>query len=315
MDLTRDIRPIPCHSHNDYWRSVPLYSAIRAGCVSVEADVWLLCKNSSYDLYVGHSRASLTSNRTLKDLYIDPLVKILDMQNPAVHLNSRTSPFPNGVFDVDASQSLTLLLDFKTSGADLWPHVLAQLEPLRSRNYLTYFNGTDLVHGPVTAVCTGGCPFDLTLSIGTNRDIFFDAPLEEMWEDRGSEEDTASIIPDTLDAKVRRRNIDNKHTSKPNQTQRDTYTIWNTYYASTSFSDTIGRIWRNRLSSRQINLIRGQIRGAHRRRLKVRYWDLPDWPIGWRNHIWEVLIREGVDVLNVDDLDGAAKGDWGNWRQ
>ncbi|KAJ8105032.1 hypothetical protein OPT61_g10427 [Boeremia exigua] len=41
LDITRDVTPIPCHSHNDYWRRVPLYDALRWGCTGVEADVWL----------------------------------------------------------------------------------------------------------------------------------------------------------------------------------------------------------------------------------------------------------------------------------
>lgn len=61
-EFSQDIQPIPCHSHNDYWRKVPLFSALQAGCISVEADVWLQ-KN---ELYVGHSTSSLTSNRTFK---------------------------------------------------------------------------------------------------------------------------------------------------------------------------------------------------------------------------------------------------------
>lgn len=59
-DFTRDIIPIRCHSHNDYWRKVPLFSAIRAGCISVEADVWHFKNDDT--LYVGHS----TSKSTLK---------------------------------------------------------------------------------------------------------------------------------------------------------------------------------------------------------------------------------------------------------
>ncbi|KAF1828784.1 hypothetical protein BDW02DRAFT_593039 [Decorospora gaudefroyi] len=31
-DFSRDIVPKNCHSHNDYWRSVPLYAALAAGC-------------------------------------------------------------------------------------------------------------------------------------------------------------------------------------------------------------------------------------------------------------------------------------------
>jgi hypothetical protein len=39
----------PIHSHNDYWRDVPFYSALSVGAFSVEADVWLL----NDTLYVG----------------------------------------------------------------------------------------------------------------------------------------------------------------------------------------------------------------------------------------------------------------------
>jgi len=334
---------------------VPLYSAVSAGCISVEADVWL-AHDSDQDLYVGHSTSSLTRNRTLQSLYVDPLVTILDKQNPTTAFHPNHSLPLNGVFDVDPSQSLTLLIDFKTSGAALWPHVLTQLEPLRSRNYLTYFDSTGLVPGPVTAVCTGGCPFDLLLSNTTYRDVFFDAPLQEMWEaggtegedegtarevDQGGVEDdkiptngqpstvkdpyiypsrkrnaqkprgTTKMITDAIDANLHRRTTNQSNPSGPDQIPPPIYTANNSYYASASFGESIGRMWRNQLSPRQKNLIRGQIRGAHRRGLKVRYWDPPNWPIGWQNHVWDVLVREGVDVLNVDDLEAAARGDWG----
>lgn len=39
--LTQGIVPKPFHSHNDYWRQIPFYSALSVGAVSVEADVWL----------------------------------------------------------------------------------------------------------------------------------------------------------------------------------------------------------------------------------------------------------------------------------
>jgi hypothetical protein len=59
-----------------------------------------------------------------------------------------------------------------------------------------------------------------------------------------------------------------------------------------------------------MKIIRGQVRGAHRRGLKARYWNLPSWPLGLRNHVWDVLVREGVDVLNVDDLRGVSRIAW-----
>ncbi len=57
--------------------------------------------------------------------------------------------------------------------------------------------------------------------------------------------------------------------------------------------------------------------------LKVRYWRIPEWPIGLRNYLWRVLVREGVDYLSVDDIEdvrwenwGPRKGGWGKkwWR-
>jgi hypothetical protein len=44
--------------------------------------------------------------------------------------------------------------------------------------------------------------------------------------------------------------------------------------------------------------------------LKVRYWGVLQWPIGLRNHIWHILMREDVDVLSVDDLCAATQTDW-----
>ncbi|KAL8802105.1 MAG: hypothetical protein Q9182_004049 [Xanthomendoza sp. 2 TL-2023] len=79
-DFSRDITPIPCHSHNDYWHRVPLYDALEAGCTSVEANVWLDTALKD-DLYIGHTRQALTRARTLKSLSTDPLLTILNNQN------------------------------------------------------------------------------------------------------------------------------------------------------------------------------------------------------------------------------------------
>lgn len=72
-DASRNVIPVPCHSHNDYWRRVPLYLAVQAGCTSVEVDVWLF----DQELFVGHSESSLTPGRTLRELYIKPLHELI----------------------------------------------------------------------------------------------------------------------------------------------------------------------------------------------------------------------------------------------
>ena len=270
--------PIPCHSHNDYWRHVPLYDALAAGCTGVEADVWLT--DTDTDLLVGHSHGSLTAARSLRSLYIDPLVSILSHQNQATNVTRDITPSTiNGVFDTSPNTSLVLLIDIKTDGAATFPKVLEQLEPLRSQGWLTYFNGS-IVPGPITVVGTGNTPFDLIIANSTYRDIFFDAPLDQLWGEQAPANATL-------------------------------YTNQNSLYASVSMQKEIGNPWLGALSPQQVNIIRGQIRGAREHGLKARYWDTPSWPVGVRDHIWDVLEKEGVGMLSVDDLQDASKRNWG----
>lgn len=328
-DFTRDILPIPCHSHNDYWRRVPLFSALRAGCTGVEADVWLF----DDELYVGHNTASLTRNRTFTSLYIDPLVKILEDQNPSTPFYNGTG---HGVFDVDPGQSLTLLVDVKTDGEETWPWVVAQLQPLRERGWLSFFENGEVHMRQITVVGTGNTPFDILTANSTYRDTFFDAPLDTMWEPRQGSDSTSldfTYIPDSSEDEDLDPTASPTSTAAPGATRipqpnsgqgqigttPDTvFNQTNSFYASVSFDHAVGRIWRGRLSPRQMKIIRGQIRGAHRRGLKARYWDLPAWPLGLRNHVWNFLVREYGEVgdgqwggmLNVDDLRGASRVNW-----
>jgi hypothetical protein len=303
---------VNCHSHNDYWRPVPLYSAIYAGCTGAEADVWLI----DDELFVGHTRYALTANRTLKNLYIDPLLDLIEKQNPPVIYRTPDIYPPdkqqlNGVFDVEPLQTFVLLIDFKTAGDPLTWKLLDQLAPLRERGYLTYFDGSSVVERPITIVVTGNAPFQLLTANETYRDVFFDAPLEEM-ADRSSQWPNPNRAQDPT--RGHQRSLLPRE--DPGQGKSDTpldssiYDATNSYYASTSFTSSIGRVWGSRLTQVQLQLIRGQIRGAHQRGLKVRYWSLPTWPIGLRNHVWHILMREGVDMLNVDDLRHATRRDW-----
>jgi hypothetical protein len=63
-----------------------LYSALSYGVISVEADVWLI----NGTLYIGHELESLTPDRTFDGMYVQPLVNILNLQNPI-------TPFTVGV--------------------------------------------------------------------------------------------------------------------------------------------------------------------------------------------------------------------------
>ncbi len=276
----------------------------------MEADVWLF----DNELYVGHNTASLTRNRTFASLYVDPIVKILDQQNPSTPFYNGTS---HGVFDAVPDQTLTLLVDLKTSGKETWPVVLEQLEPLRERGWLSFVENGLVNMRPVTVVGTGNTPFDVLTANSTYRDAFFDAPLETMWEpshhrsssspwsssaDEPLNEDEDDSIPSSPTDDIGQGLSGTSPSSQFDQT--------NSYYASTNFGTAVGKVWQERLSMRQKRTIRGHVRAAHRRGLRVRYWDLPAWPLGLRNHVWDVLVREGVDVLNVDDLRGVARVVW-----
>ncbi|KXG47830.1 uncharacterized protein PGRI_017000 [Penicillium griseofulvum] len=299
-DISRDIIPVGCHSHNDYWRRVPLYSALQAGCIGVEADVWLF----DDELYVGHTKSSLTERLTLQSMYIDPLVTILERQNPTTRFHQRGDGPMHGVFETDPAQTLILLIDFKTAGPATWHAVTKHLAPLRDRGYLTHFNGDEVIQRPITVVGTGNTPFDLVAANITYRDIFFDAPLDKLVDaDQPDEAQTDAVL-------FQRTDLGQGQSGMPAIITASTFNTSNSFYASVSFKKAIGRPWPFHFTQTQMRRIRDQVRIAHQHGLKVRYWALPSWPRSLRNHIWRVLAQEGVDILNVDDLISATKGDW-----
>lgn len=185
----------------------------------------------------------------------------------------------HGLFDKSPEQTLVLLLDFKSDAHQLLSKVYQHIEPLRHRQYLSFWNGKQLISGPITLVLTGNLPQELLIENNERQDVFLDAPLEDLWKPENSE------------------------LSSP-------WSLGVAYYASTSFGKSIGHPISGRLSSRQMELLRGQIRGAQSLGLRVRYWDTPSWPTSFRNYIWKTLLDEGSDVLNVDDLQAAAFSDW-----
>ncbi|KAL6239445.1 hypothetical protein BDW75DRAFT_119337 [Aspergillus navahoensis] len=268
-DFTRGILPIPVHSHNDYWRDVPLYTALSLGCISVEADVWLY----NGTLHVGHDESSLTDERTFESLYINPILDVLERQNPKSKF--LTAPTRNGVFDTSTDQTLYLWVDSKTSGPETFEAVIAALEPLRQKGYLTSVkNNETLIQGPVTVIGTGNTPYDMVGPVA-DRDYFYDGPLAAL-----NETGNAGITP--LISPI----------------------------ASTSFTSAIGELTLgvdSVLSNEQLNTLRSQISVAKEKGIKARYWGAPSWPIRTRNILWTTLMNEGVGLLNADDLAAAAE--------
>lgn len=269
--LTRDIVPKNIHSHNDYWRQVPLLDALSYGCKSFEADIHLVGSGNDTELLVGHKSVSLSHARSLKSLYLDPLEQILDMQNPKNALaTNETQDIVNGVYDYDPEQSVQFLLDYKTDGAELHDAVISYLSHYRSRDLLTSYDVTTgkLNVRPVTIVCTGNCPVELVKQ-QQPRFIFYDTPLAEIDSaDYGSE-----VAP----------------------------------LSSTSLRRMFGTLGSLDLQGDRLNEIRRLVNIAHSKGIKTRFWETPGWPAFKRDSTWRTLLDNGVDWINADNLMAASK--------
>ena len=288
LHFSEDLVPVPCHSHNDYSRRVPLFQALAAGCTSIEADLYLPSPGyirthglRDEDLLVAHSRSALRPDRTLRALYTEPLLRMLTAMNNA------SSTQLSGIFSVDPAQSLTLLLDFKETSpsalSELWNRVQAHIAPFRLPNasFLTASHEGTVLFRPLTVVVTGAAPFDFILNWTKNPrgDIFFDAPLHDLY---------------------------------PQPDAASPYNGSNSYFASTSLKRHIGSpsLWSGHFSTLQLDRTKTQIGHAKELELIPRYWGTSRWPVGTRSYVWSTLWKLGVGVLNVDEVDVAARWNW-----
>ena len=249
--------PIACHSHNDYWREEPLFSALKTGCIGIEADVWLV----EDDLWIAHEEQDLKRGVTFTSLYVDPLVKLLEERNTFSQAHGWTTL---GIYESDPEQTVILVIDLKSESHDTWPVVHAQLAPLRERGWLTHVKDGKVHYRPITVVGSGTTDFHTLMANSTHRDVFFDAPL--------------------------------------NKLEDSPYDAMNSYYASVSFTEHLGLSLTGYLSSTQLEKLRRAVSEAHSRGLKARYWGSPAWALNVRGRMWRALADEGVDVVNVDDL-------------
>lgn len=275
--LLRNVAPVPVHSHNDYWRAIPLYEALGSGCISVEADVWL----SDNDLFVGHVKKALRSERTLKAMYLDPITSLIKQAN-----SNTTSADLQGIFSLDPSQTLVLLIDHKSLGSPTYAALYSQLQELRDLDWLTFWNGTHRVERPLTVVASGNAPFSSVIANETYRDIFFDAPLDRLVQSA----DEAG-----------------------NGTAGYVYNPTNSWYASTKLDRAIGKIHPNTIKVAQIDTIGQQIEEASQRGLISRYWDTPAKSIDFRNNLWDIFLAKNIGILNIDDMAAVRARGWGKW--
>ncbi|KAJ7310704.1 hypothetical protein DFH08DRAFT_718761 [Mycena albidolilacea] len=163
----------PIHSHNDYTRAVPLWTALNLSIMSVEADVWWQSSQLfvravlAFLLLVAHTSGEIDKTKTLNSLY---LANILGIINGTI-----SSPTP-----ISVANPLQLLIDFKSDGPTTYQPVHDALQALRAGGHLTTYSNSKLTQGAVTVVGTGNTPLASVIAADP-RDIFFDSDIRHLY--------------------------------------------------------------------------------------------------------------------------------------
>lgn len=274
--------PVPVHSHNDYLQRIPLFEALGSGCTSVEADVHL----KDADLLVGHKPTHLHKDTNLHSMYLEPLQRMLEAQNQGTPEGEW-----RGIFDQDPQQTVVLLIDHKTGGAETFEALDIQLQPLRDLGYLTFWNGTEKVIRPLTIVASGTAPFESVAALNaTHRDIFWDAKLDML---RSPDDDFDAEVP------IYKYNRSNSHFASAVWKNAR---LWDWHDPSRPPPSTP--------AAKDAEL--SQINQAKARGLISRYWDLPEQPPNLKEIVWRVSVQMEVGMLNMDDL-GAVRARAPGW--
>ncbi|MEM9141761.1 MAG: alkaline phosphatase [Bacteroidota bacterium] len=113
---------IKIHSHNDYLQNVPFWEAYANGLQSIEVDIFL----KDDILYAAHGESDIIRNRTLENLYLQPLRKASSLQLGEV-------------------QKLQLLVDIKSEARSTLGKLVAVLEGY-----------PDIIHNPKISIVISG---------------------------------------------------------------------------------------------------------------------------------------------------------------
>ncbi|KAF7966645.1 hypothetical protein HWV62_27427 [Athelia sp. TMB] len=248
-----------------YEQNVPLYKALSYGASSVEADIYLV----DDELLVGHTPFDLSKTRTLASLYLDPLMSLIETANKQAAVGTT-----RGIFELAPSITLNLLIDIKTDGPSTFKKLYNALDPLRTAGYLSTWDPTtsSIKRSIITVIGTGNTPLESVQTTGNDRrrprDIFLDAPLAKLPGDKAN-----------------------------------VYNQSNSPLASIDFGSGVG-LWYMLppVGRRRIRML---AEAAHAKGIQARFWNTPIAPIWLRNYVWQMLLDEGVDWLNVDDLPAA----------
>lgn len=138
------------HSHNDYMQEIPFWEAYYANFGSIEADVFLVKDK----LWVAHTEKELSSDRTLENLYLDPISKQIKRNKGNIYS--------------DPKKKLQLLIDIKQ---DYKTSLNALIKTLKKYPEITGNSG-------IKIVITGGRPQPSDFKNYPNY-LYFDGDLDK----------------------------------------------------------------------------------------------------------------------------------------
>ena len=103
------------HSHNDYVQAKPFWGAYEAKAASIEADIWLI----DGKIYVAHDREDVQPYRMLKNMYLEPIKQMMDLNGGKAYLKG---------------EGFLLLVDLK-SGPETLDSLISLIEAEQMENY------------------------------------------------------------------------------------------------------------------------------------------------------------------------------------
>ncbi|MGN9790702.1 phosphatidylinositol-specific phospholipase C/glycerophosphodiester phosphodiesterase family protein [Streptomyces sp. OZ13] len=148
------------HAHNDYLHEHPLHDALSHGFTSLEADIFLV----DGELLVAHEPAELDPARTLRSLYLDPLLARVRANHGSVYRGRR--------------RPVQLLIDIKTDGVAAYLELDRQL-----REYRRMLSSCAHGHvrlGAVTPVISGDRAARAPMEAQRVRYAFYDGRLDDL---------------------------------------------------------------------------------------------------------------------------------------
>jgi hypothetical protein len=153
--------PLPAHAHNDYEHERPLHDAVEHGFRSIEADVFSMGDS----LYVAHDRKDIRQGRTLRELYLEPLMTYFSGDQGVIY---------------DQDHPLILLVDIKDRG--LPSYRLLDLILKDFRQILCHVDRHVYMGGRVMVIVSGDRPIEFMAGQAT-RFAFVDGRIPDLSQD------------------------------------------------------------------------------------------------------------------------------------